>query len=87
VADILNTFFVEIIDVLLNQNSSKNNAQVPKQRINCCPRTVFLFPVTEYEVEHITKCLKGKLSTGFDEIREYLVKQCMKYIKNSSLYL
>jgi hypothetical protein len=31
VVDMLNTFFVEITDYLLNKNSSKSNAQLPKR--------------------------------------------------------
>jgi hypothetical protein len=77
----LNKFFAEKIDELVNRNSSKNGnyAQVPKQRINFCPKTVFLCPATEDEIEGVTKSLKGKLSAGYDEIPEYLVKQCIKY--------
>jgi hypothetical protein len=70
VAGMLNTFFVEIIDELLNQNNSKINAQLPKQRINRCSKTV-----TENEIECVSKSLKGKLSAGYVEIPEYLVKQ------------
>jgi hypothetical protein len=50
VVGMLNTFFVEIIDDLLNQSSSAINAQSPKQRISRCSKTVFLYPVTEYEI-------------------------------------
>jgi hypothetical protein len=46
VADMLNTF-VEIIDDILIQNRGKNKAQLPNQRINCCSKTMFLYPVTE----------------------------------------
>jgi hypothetical protein len=53
---------------------------VPEQRSVFCPKTVFLCPVTEDEIEHVTKSLKDKLSAGYDEIPEYLVKQCIKYI-------
>jgi hypothetical protein len=48
-------FFVEIIDDLLNQNSTKINAQLPKQRINCCYKTIFLYPVTEYGIQRVWK--------------------------------
>jgi hypothetical protein len=53
-----------------------------KQRINCCPNTIFIHPVTEYEIERVTNSLKGKLSTGYDEIPEYLVKKCINHVKN-----
>jgi hypothetical protein len=47
----LNIFVDEINDDLLGQNSKNNkNTQLQKQRINCCPNTIFLHPVTEYEI-------------------------------------
>jgi hypothetical protein len=72
----LSFFSVEIFDHL-NQNTSKNNAQLPKQRINCCSKTIFLYPFTECE-EHLLKTLKGKLFARYEVIPEYLVKQCMQ---------
>jgi len=42
---------------------------------------MFIFPVMENEVECVTRSLKGKLSAGFVEIPEYLVKQCTENIK------
>jgi hypothetical protein len=80
VAGMLNTSFIEIID-LLNQNSCKTNAQLPKQKINHCSKTIFLYPVTGYEIQRISKSLKGKLSAGYDEIPIYLVKHCIKHTK------
>jgi hypothetical protein len=76
-------FLLEIIYDLVNQNSSKI-AVNPKQRINHCSKTVFLCPVTEYEIERVSESLKGKLSTGYDEILEYHVKQCIKHASLSS---
>jgi hypothetical protein len=82
VADMLNNYFVEITDDLLSKyNKNNTNTQLQKQRINCRPNTIFIHPVTEYEIECVIKSLKGKLSTGYDEIPEYLVKKCMKYVK------
>jgi hypothetical protein len=43
--------------------------------------TVFLFPVTENEVEKVAKGLKNKFSVGIDEIPDYVVKQCIKLLK------
>jgi hypothetical protein len=75
VADMLNNYFVEIIDDLLSKNNKSNtNTQWQKQRINCCPNTIFIHPVTECEIECVIKSVKGKLSTGYDEIQEYLFK-------------
>jgi hypothetical protein len=80
VAGMLNTLFVEIIDEFLNQNISKINAQLPKQRTNCCSKTIFLYPVTEFEIEHVSRSLNGKLSEGYNKIPEYIVKQCINHI-------
>jgi hypothetical protein len=83
VADMLNNYFVEMIDDLLSKNNKNNiNNQMQKQRINCCPNTIFIHPVTEYEIEHVTNSLKGKLSTGYNEIPEYLVKKCINHVKS-----
>jgi hypothetical protein len=48
--------------------------QTPQQRLNYCPNTMFVYPVTENEVECVNS-LKGNSSAGFDEIPEFLVKQ------------
>jgi hypothetical protein len=82
VADMLNTFFVEISDDLLSQNNK--NTQLQKQRINCCPSTIFLHPVTEYEIECVTNSLKGVLSAGYDEVPEFLVKKIYKLCKKTT---
>jgi hypothetical protein len=38
-------------------------------------------PVTEEELQNIISKTKGKSSAVYDEIPEYLVKECIKYIK------
>jgi hypothetical protein len=40
-----------------------------------------VLPITEQEVECVIRKLKGKFSAGYDEIPEYVVKQCAMYIK------
>jgi hypothetical protein len=88
-ADMLNKHFVEVINELVNRSSRKNGntAQVQTQRINFCPKTVFLCPVTEDEIEWLTKSLKGKPSAGYHEIPKYVVKQCIKYIKKPLVHI
>jgi hypothetical protein len=44
-------------------------------------KTMFLFPVTESEVEKVVKGLRNKLSAGIDEIPYYVVTQCIKLLK------
>jgi hypothetical protein len=57
------------------------NIQTAKQRINYCPNTIFLFPVTETEIECVAKSLKGEFCAGFDDIPEYLVKRFIQKFK------
>jgi hypothetical protein len=42
---------------------------------------MFLFPVTEIEVGKATKNLKGKFSSGIDEVPGHVVRQFIEYIK------
>jgi hypothetical protein len=42
---------------------------------------MFLFPVTESEVEKVARSLKNKLTAGIDEIPDYVVKQCIDLLK------
>jgi hypothetical protein len=42
---------------------------------------MFLFPITESEVEKVVKGFKNKLSAAIDEIPDYVVKQCIKLLK------
>jgi hypothetical protein len=65
----------------LSQNNRNFNYQMFQQKINCCANTIFIYPVTENEVERVVKHLKGKFLAGFDEIPENLVKQCIRHIK------
>jgi hypothetical protein len=37
-------------------------------KINTCPRTIFTNSVSENEVEKVVKNLKGKCSSGFDDV-------------------
>jgi len=44
-------------------------------------RSIFISPVTEEEVVSLAKNLKDKITTGYDDIPESLVKQCIQLIK------
>ena len=87
VTEILISFFAGIAHELLLLNNSHFNCRMSQQKINYCPNTIFIFPVTETEVKRVTTSLKGKFSGGFDEIPEYLIKQCIQYIQQPLTYL
>jgi hypothetical protein len=72
-----------IADELLNQNNRNFSCHMSKQKINSSANMIFISPVTENEVECVTKNFKAYVSAGYDEIPELLVKQCIKYIKKT----
>jgi len=43
-------------------------------KINTCPQTMFINPVSENKVEKVVKNLKGKRSSGFDGVTDPIVK-------------
>jgi len=50
-------------------------------KINICPQTIFINPVSENEIEKVVKNLKGKCSSGFDGVTDFIVKKCVQFIK------
>jgi hypothetical protein len=59
----------------------KSDESVYNLKINHCPNSIFIYPVTEEEVISLTKSLKGKPTAGNDDIPENLVKQYIHLIK------
>jgi hypothetical protein len=45
-------------------------------KINTCPRTIFINPVSETEIEKVVRNLEGKCSSGFDDVTDSIVKKC-----------
>jgi hypothetical protein len=50
-------------------------------KINSCPQTMYITPVSESEIEKVVKKLKGKSSSGFDDVTESIVKKRVQFIK------
>jgi hypothetical protein len=46
---------------------------------------MFVVPITNNEVEYVTKNLQGKFSAGYDKIPEYVVIQCTRLIRGPSM--
>ena len=42
---------------------------------------MFFVPITQNEVEKVAKGFTNKLPTGVDEIHDYVVKQCIQFLK------
>jgi hypothetical protein len=56
--------------------------KTPKYFVKNNHSSMFLFLVSEEEVVKVVSKLKGKASAEFDEIPEFLVKECIQNIKN-----
>jgi hypothetical protein len=56
-------------------------------KINNCNAMMFIFPVTETEIEEVIKNFQRKHSAGIDEIPDYVVKKCIEEIKKPLAHL
>jgi predicted outer membrane repeat protein len=82
VAELFNSHFIRTVEELVKRNNDGNIiSQRLQLKVNECTETMFMFPVTEMEVEKVVKDFKGKLSAGVDEVPDYVVKQCIQFIK------
>ena len=50
-------------------------------KLSICPETIFVNPVSDDEVERVIRNFKGKLSAGFDDVPNLVIKKCAKFIK------
>ena len=56
-------------------------------KIKYNPNTMFVYPVTEDKLNQVVSKLQGKSATGFDQIPEFLVKECIQYIKKPLIFI
>ena len=56
-------------------------------KIKYNPNTMFVYPVTEDELNQAVSKLKGKSATGFDQIPEFLIKECIQYMKEPLIFI
>jgi hypothetical protein len=82
IAELFNSYFVEIVEKLADQNSKTHaNYDTTNLKLHTCPATMLTNPVTENEVEKVIHNLKGKRSSGFDDVPDTIVKKCVHFIK------
>ena len=81
IAELFNSYFVEIIQILIEWDSEKYTNYSRNLKINICPQTIFINPVSENEIEKVVKKLNGKYTSGFDDVTEFFVKKCGQFIK------
>jgi hypothetical protein len=80
IAEKLNEHFINAVEELVKQNEHSNSYS--SLEINHCSNTCFINPVTEDEIAKLFMNLKGKTTSGYDDISESLVKRCIQLIKN-----
>jgi hypothetical protein len=67
---------------LADQNSGTHATDnMTNLKINTCPQTIFMHPASETEVEKVVRNLRGKCSSGFDDVTDSIVKKCVQFIK------
>jgi hypothetical protein len=66
---------------LLVQNKGYINGQTSQMKIKYNSNTMFVYPITEHRLNQVVSKLKGKSSTGCDQIPGFLVRECIQYIK------
>ena len=81
VAELFNSYFCKIPEKLSNKNGRNTPTFGDYQFKIKDVKSMFFVPITENEVEKVAKDFKNKLSAGVDEIPDYVVKQCIKFLK------
>ena len=67
---------------MTEQNSGKHATyNMTNLKINTCPQTIFINPVSENEVEKVIRNLKGKDSSGFDDVTDSTAKKGVQFIR------
>jgi hypothetical protein len=64
ITDKLNSQFINTVKEMMKHN----NGSVYDLELTHCPNSIFIYPVTEEEVISLTKSLKGKPTSGDDDI-------------------
>jgi hypothetical protein len=87
VADALNSYFIDKVEELVEENRNKSSDRLSHILVNCNPNTMFFYPISEEEIVTVVAKLKGKASAGFDEIPDFLVKDCIRCIKKPLTFI
>jgi hypothetical protein len=82
IAELFNSYYVESVEKLTDQNcGTYATYNMTNLKINKRKKKIFINPVLETEVEKVVRNLKGKCSSGFNNITDSTVKKCVQYIK------
>jgi hypothetical protein len=83
ITEVFNAHFCEAPGELLNKHKLGNikTSDNPYFHLKSCTKSLFLTPITEFEVVEVAKGLKNKLASGVDDIPDLVIKKCIDYLK------
>jgi hypothetical protein len=55
VEEMLNAYFVEMVEEIIKQNNYHSNIHIAQSKIEYCHNSTFMLPLTENEVECVIK--------------------------------
>jgi hypothetical protein len=87
VAEALNSYFIDNIEEIIEQNENNKVECSNLSLMNLNQHSMFLFPVTENEVERVVIKLKRKAAMGVDEIPDFIVKDCIHLLKKPLCFI
>jgi hypothetical protein len=86
IAEIFNSYFVGTAEKLADQNRG-THATYNMANLKIHVHKLFINPVSEIQAEKVVKNLKGKYSSGFDDVMDSIVKKSAIYKNTTSQYL
>jgi hypothetical protein len=87
VAKAFNSYFIDKVEELVEQNRNNKRDQFSQGSVKYNQSSMFLFPVHEEEIVTVVSKLRSKKLAGFDEIPEFLVKECIQCIKKPLIFI
>jgi hypothetical protein len=75
------------VEKMVHQNTDRKPHYAPVCKNTLFSNLIFLAPVTEREVLNVTNNLKRKLSAGYDDMPEKIVKLSLQSIKNPLTFM
>jgi hypothetical protein len=83
VAHRMNSFFNDCVENLLIHIKGQTSQMKIKYNLN----TMCIYRVIEKKLNDVVCKLKGKSSTAFDQILEFLVKECIQYNRKPFMFI
>jgi len=94
IANVFNTYFTSMADTLLTNKFPKldtiktnDSMRYLEQNIKCCPSQIKLYNTTTHEINKIINSQKNKISHGYDEISDKILKASAPFIISPLTYI